>query len=143
MFGESTVSPISGDPLTPRARAYAHGWQRRRTRGQSPHVLKSAPTSGASRREPVRVGCDVLRGGAQLLRRVDRQPEAFVPVREQLSVGDELRKRRRLVVAALGEAFDRLLGEDVDPAVDPVRDPTAFAESLDDVPVAEVDDAEG
>src|SRR4051794_6419719 len=24
------------------------GWQRRRTHGQSPHVLRSAPTSGAS-----------------------------------------------------------------------------------------------
>src|SRR5439155_3247108 len=43
---------------------------------------------------------------------------------------------------ALGKAFDRLLREDVDAAVDPVRDPATFAETLDDVAVAQIDDAE-
>src|SRR5689334_8174521 len=103
---------------------------------------ESGAASVASRREPLRVGSDVLAGDAELLGGVDREPEAFVPVGVQAALGDELGERRRLVVAPLREALDRLLGEDVDAAVHPVRDPASLAEALDDVVLAEVDDAE-
>ncbi len=46
------------------------------------------------------------------------------------------------MVATVGEALDRLGGQDVDTAVDPIRNSAAFAETRDDIPVAELDDAE-
>src|SRR5690242_1151479 len=84
----------------------------------------------------------VLLSTTQLLRRVHRQPKAVVAVRAELSFGGELRERRRLVVAQVGQPLDRLLREDVDAAADPVRDPAAFLEPGDHVVVVELDDAE-
>ena len=51
----------------------------------------------------------------------------------------ELGEGRRLVVALLREALERLLGQDVDPAVDPVRDARDLVEAGDDVVVGQVD----
>src|SRR5215208_4217464 len=85
---------------------------------------------------------DVRVRDAQLLGRVDGQPQAVVPVRAQAPLLDELGERRRLVVAPVREAAYGLRREHVDAAVDPVRDPAALAEADDDVVVAQVDDAE-
>ena len=66
-----------------------------------------------------------------------------VAVRAEAPLGGELGERRRLVVAALGKPLERLLAEDVDAAADPVRDRgRASLKPVDDVVVAEVDDAE-
>src|SRR5437588_8482118 len=78
---------------------------------------------------------------AQVLRRVDRQPEPLVPVRTQRSFGGELRERARLVIAPLGEPGERLLAEDVDTAADPLVEARCLAEPGDEVAV-EVDDSE-
>ena len=56
------------------------------------------------------------------------------------SLASELRKGRVLVVAALGQALDGLLAEDVDAAADPVRQLGSLAESGDDIFLAQVDD---
>ena len=89
-----------------------------------------------------RVGGDVLVGAAELLRRVDRQPQARVAIRAERSLRGELGERGRLVVALLREPLERLVGEDVDPAVDPVRDLRDLAEARHDVVVGQVDLAE-
>src|SRR5262245_37964316 len=44
------IQPLIRGPLTPPSLARVPGTRRRRTSEQSPHVLRSAPTSGASRR---------------------------------------------------------------------------------------------
>src|SRR5215471_149592 len=44
----SEEASVTASMFTRNLEADVHGWQRRRTRGQSPHVLRSAPTSGAS-----------------------------------------------------------------------------------------------
>ena len=85
---------------------------------------------------------DELLRPAQVLRRVHRQPESLVAERAQPPLGGELGERRRLVVAPLGEPRERLLVEDVDAAVDPVRQPRRFAEADDDVVLVELDDPE-
>src|SRR5262249_61272503 len=69
-------------------------------------------------------------------------PETLVPVGVQPAFLDELGEGGRLVVAAVGEAVDRFLREDVDAAVHPVRDPATLAEADDNIVVSEVDDAE-
>src|SRR5205085_12270623 len=69
--------------------------------------------------------------------------EALVAEGAQAALGGEIGERRRLVVAALGKAPERLLGEDVDPAVHPVRDAPGLSEAGHDVVLSEVDEAEG
>src|ERR687887_2255964 len=64
---------------------------------------------------------NVLCCPAQVLRRVDGEPQTFVPECMQQSLGGQLRKGRRLVVALHGEPLDGGLAEDVDAAADPVR----------------------
>ena len=94
------------------------------------------------RREPLRMRLDVLGRRSQLLRRVDREPEARVAEGAQAALGRELGEGRRLVVAPLGEPLDRFFGEDVVAAVDPVRHAAAFAEPAHEVVVVDVDEAE-
>ena len=92
------------------------------SRPMAADVLTFMPSRSCSR-EPLGMRVDVLGRDPQLLRRVDRQPEAVVAVaRAALPSRGELREGRRLVVAAVGEALDRLVGEDVVAAVDPVRE---------------------
>ena len=64
-----------------------------------------------------------------------------MPQRAQASLGGELREGGRLVVAALREALERLLAEDVDAAADPLVEPRRLAKAGDQV-VVEVDHAE-
>src|SRR5207249_4332025 len=94
-------------------------------------------------RTPVRMGGHELLGAAQVLRRVDGEPDALVPERRELALGREVRERAQLVVAPLREALERLLVEHVDARVDPVVELRRLAEAGDHVAVAEVDDAEG
>ena len=84
------------------------------------------PLTGVER---VRMRRDVLLGAAEVLRRVDGQPQALVAERAQTPLGGELRERGRLVVAALGQAGERLLAEDVEAGVDPVRQRGRLAEA--------------
>ena len=79
---------------------------------------------------------------AEVLRRVDRQPDAGVPVTAQLSLRGELGEGVLLVVAALGEPVDRLVVEDVDPRVDPVVEQGRLTEARDRPAAVDVDDAE-
>src|SRR5205807_1455265 len=51
-------------------------------------------------------------------------------------------ERRRLVVAALREARERLLPEYVNAAADPVRNTGTLVEALHEIGLAELDDAE-
>src|SRR5207253_1922340 len=104
--------------------------------GRSPP--RSAPSPRASRLaaarsswdpEPVGVGGDVVLRDAEVLRRVDGDPEALVPVRAQLALGSQRRERGRLVVALLGQPLERLLAEDVDAAAHPVREPRLLLEA--------------
>src|SRR5919197_3157198 len=84
---------------------------------------------------------EVVLSAAQILGRVDRQPEAAVAKGAELSFSRELRKRRRLVVAALGEALQCLGPEHVDAAAHPAVDRAAFGEAGDPFAL-ELDDAE-
>jgi hypothetical protein len=66
-----------------------------------------------------------------------------VSKRVQAALGGERGERRLLVVAALRQAFERVVVEDVDPAADPVGQPRRLAEPAHDVLVGQVDHAEG
>src|SRR5207248_3620050 len=90
---------------------------------------------------PTWIGGEVLLGETEVLRRVHRQPEALVPQRPQAALGGELGKGRRLVVAPLGEAFERLVAEDVDAAADPLVEAGRLAEAGDEIAL-ELDHAE-
>src|SRR5262249_35574639 len=92
-------------------------------------------------RQPLRVRADVLLGPAQILGRVDGEPEPVVAERSELPFRSKLGKRGRLVVAALGEARESFLPEHVDAAADPALDRPALGEAADSVAV-ELDDAE-
>ena len=72
-----------------------HGFSTRRGSKAQARVHARQPAAGFAR--------DVLLGAAQVLGRVHGEPEAVVPERGEPSVGGELGKRRRLVVAALGQ----------------------------------------
>src|SRR3954462_13171136 len=65
----------------------------------------------------------------QVLGSVDGQPDALVPQRPQLALRGECREGRRLVVAALGKALERLLAQGIDPAADPLVEPRRLAET--------------
>src|SRR5437763_16953116 len=69
---------------------------------------------------PTWIGGEVLLGETEVLRRVHRQPEALVPQRPQAALGGEHGKDRRLVVAPLWAPLERLGGEGVDAAADPL-----------------------
>src|SRR5439155_5289815 len=90
---------------------------------------------------PVGVRRQVLPCNSKVLRRVDGQPDPLVPVRVEPPFRRELREGARLVVAALREARERLLAEDVDAAADPVLEPWRLAEARHEV-LLELDDAE-
>src|SRR5436190_23741518 len=77
------------------------------------------------------MGANVLLGTAQVFGSVDRQPEALVAEGAELPFRGELGERCRLVVAALREARERLLAEDVDAAADPALDRPALREARD------------
>src|SRR4051812_6108371 len=62
--------------------------------------------------------------------------------RAQRTFRGELGERRRLVVASIREALDRLGREHVVAAVDPERDLAALAEAVHDVVVVDVDEPE-
>src|SRR3954447_18069600 len=62
------------------------------------------PAPGA----PVEMPGHELLGAAQVLRRVDRQPDALVAVTAELPLGRELGKGALLVIALLGQPFERL-----------------------------------
>src|SRR5207248_340629 len=79
---------------------------------------------------------------AEVLRRVDRQPDAGVPVTAQLSLRGELGEGALLVVSALREPVDRLVVEDVDPRVDPVFEQGRLTEAGYRPAAVDVDDAE-
>src|SRR4029079_4825803 len=85
---------------------------------------------------------EVLARHPQVFRRVDGEPDALVPERAQAPSGRELRERARLVVAALGEALERLFAEHVDAAADPLVEARGLSESGDEV-VVEGDHTEG
>src|SRR6266516_1959001 len=87
------------------------------------------------------VRADVLLGLSQVLGGVDRQPESLVAEGAELPFRGELGERCRLVVAALREARERLLAEDVDAAADPALDRPALREARDPA-VVELDDPE-
>src|SRR5438046_6004325 len=87
------------------------------------------------------MGANVLLGTAQVFGSVDRQPEALVAEGAELPFRGELGERCRLVVAALREARERLLAEDVDAAADPALDRPALREARDPA-VVELDDPE-
>src|SRR4051812_10529523 len=93
------------------------------------------------RLKPLRVLGEVLLGAPQVLRRVDGQPQPLVTESGQAALGGELWEGRRLVVAALGEARERLVSEHVDAAADPALDRPAFREAG-DVLSLELDHAE-
>src|SRR3954468_2846988 len=103
---------------------------------------KVSPMRAILCREPLRMCGHELLGEAELLRRVHGQPRALVPVPREAPLGGELRERGALVVAALGEAGERLLVENVDPDVDPVRQRRRLLEAGDVVACVEVDDPE-
>ena len=78
----------------------------------------------------------------QVLRGVDGDPETLVPEAEELPLLGKVGERRLLVVAALGHPLERLLAEDVDTRVHPVRQPRRFAEAADAISFFEVHDPE-
>src|SRR5258705_14021095 len=90
---------------------------------------------------PVRICGEVLLGETQVLRCVHRQPDALVPQGPQAALAGELGKDRRLVVAALREALERLVPEDVDATAHPLVKAGRLAEAGDQVAV-ELDYAE-
>src|SRR5438552_235640 len=93
-------------------------------------------------RKPLRMcGHELLRL-AEVLRRVDRHPDAGVPVTAQLSLRGELGEGALLVVSALREPVDRLVVEDVDPRVDPVFEQGRLTEAGYRPAAVDVDDAE-
>src|SRR6266498_4225426 len=65
-----------------------------------------------------------------------------MPKRVQPALGSELREGRRLVIAALRQALDRLCAEHVDAAADPVLEARSLAEGGHEI-VLELNDAEG
>src|ERR687895_224484 len=71
-------------------------------------------------REEIGMRRDELLRDAQILQRVDGEPDPAVAVRGQPALGGELGKGGALVVAALRQPGDRLLAEDVDPATGPI-----------------------
>src|SRR5262245_16656868 len=87
------------------------------------------------------LGHEVLRL-AQVLGRVDREPDALVTKASQLALLSEVGERRRLVVALVREAGERLVAESVDAGVDPVVEEWRLAEAGDAAVVLELDDAE-
>src|SRR3954468_2458255 len=93
------------------------------------------------RLKPLRVLGEVLLGAPQVLRRVDGQPQPLVTESGQAALGGELWEGRRLVVAALGEARERLVSERIDAAADPALDRPAFREAGDAL-LLELDHAE-
>src|SRR5581483_6282989 len=88
---------------------------------------------------PLRMLGHVLLRLSQILRRVDGEPDAGVAEAAQLPLGGQLGKRGLLVVAALRQPRQRLLVEDVDAGVDPVRERRRLAEARDRAVVALVD----
>src|SRR5207245_75711 len=84
----------------------------------------------------------VLLGALKILRRVHRDPDALVAEAVQLSLRSERGERRLLVVAALRQTRERLVVEDVDACVHPVRESRSLAEAGDSIAVRELDDAE-
>ena len=84
----------------------------------------------------------VLLGALKVLRRVHGDPEALVPEGEELPLVGQLRERRLLVVAALRQPLERLVVEDVDPRIDPVRQVRRLAEAAHTVAGGELDDSE-
>src|SRR5437870_13306938 len=97
-----------------------------------------ASRSSASRRScrlplrlPVGVLLHELGRAAEILRGVDREPDALVTIGAEPPLGCELGERRELVVALLREKRERLLAEDVDAGVDPVLEFRSFAEAGD------------
>src|SRR6266516_1622982 len=106
-----------------------------------PRPLWSAATAGQCRPE-LGMGGVVLFGPMQVLGRVDSDPEALVPEAEELSLRGQLGERRLFVVAALRHAGKRLVAQDIDAGIDPVRQARRFAESGHAVVDGKVDDAE-
>src|SRR6187551_292698 len=89
-----------------------------------------------------RLGGHDFLGLPEILGRVHGQPEPRVAERLHASLAGELRKGRVLVIAALRQAVERLLPEDVDAAADPVRELRRLPKAGDDIVVPEVDDPE-
>src|SRR5207302_10313864 len=83
----------------------------------------------------------VLLGALQILGRVHGDPESLVAKAVELSLVGELGECRLLVVAALGQSRQRLVVEDVDACVHPVREPRRLAEACNPVAFLELDDA--
>src|SRR6478609_11139963 len=73
-------------------------------------------------RAPVGMPAHELLGAAQVFRRVDRQPDAVVAVTAELALGRELGKGALLVIALLGQPFERLRPKCIDTGVHPVRE---------------------
>src|ERR687892_1030650 len=89
-----------------------------------------------------RIQVEVLLGRAQVLGRVDRQPDALMAERTEATLGGERGEGRALVVASLGQACERLLAQHVDAAARPERQPGRLPEARDDVLPVQIDDAE-
>src|SRR5918996_6318798 len=75
-----------------------------------------------------RIRVQILLGRAQVLGRVDRQPDALVAERAEATLGGELGERRPLVVAARGQAGERPLAQHVYAAARPERQPGRLPE---------------
>src|SRR3954454_9289359 len=79
-------------------------------------------------RTPFGVLLHELLGAAEVLGRVHGQPHTAMPVAAELALLGELGERVLLVVAALGQAPQRLVVEHVHPGVDPVVEQRRLAQ---------------
>src|SRR5712671_8184957 len=96
------------------------------------------PRSSASRRSrappsgtPFGMLVHIVLRAPQVLRRVDREPDALMPKAAQLAFGRELGERALLVVALFRETRQCLLAERVDAGVHPVVEQRRLAKAGD------------
>src|SRR5262249_28330628 len=94
------------------------------------------------RRPQLGMGVVVLLRALEVFRGVHRDPDALVAEGVELPLRCQLGECRLLVVAALGQPLERLVVEDVDAGVDPVRQARRFAKTAHTVAVRELDHAE-
>src|SRR2546429_1 len=93
----------TGPPAGRRRRGAA-----RRRRGRVFRSWATRPSCELPLRPPLRMRLHVLGGQTEVLRRVDGQPDAVVAMRMESPLARELRERRLLVVAALGQELKRI-----------------------------------
>src|SRR3970040_819260 len=86
---------------------------------------------------------DLGGGLREVLGRVDGAPVGVAAVAEEPTLSNELGERRRLVVAAVGQAAQELPRNDVEPGVDPLLQQRLLIEGGDAAAAVDASDAIG